>query len=67
MSTAKITIWDKVVGYLYWDERNNRALFEADEENIKTPFKDSIISGHFANARMLLMLGQRKSDWYGAF
>lgn len=38
MSTAKITIWDKVVGYLYWDERNNTALFEADEEYIKSHF-----------------------------
>lgn len=36
MSTAKITIWDKTVGYLYWDERNNTALFEADEEYINS-------------------------------
>lgn len=38
MSTAKITIWDKTVGYLYWDHTNNTALFEADEEYIQSSF-----------------------------
>ena len=38
MSTAKITIWDKVVGYLYWDDINHTAIFEADEEYIDAPF-----------------------------
>ena len=38
MSTAKITIWDKTIGYLYWDKPNHTALFEADEEYIKAPF-----------------------------
>ena len=38
MSAAKITIWDKTVGYLYWDDRNNNALFEADEEYIQSSF-----------------------------
>ncbi|GAB5472400.1 MAG: type II toxin-antitoxin system HipA family toxin [Maribacter sp.] len=38
MSTAKITIWDKTVGYLYWDNRNNTVLFEADEEYIQSYF-----------------------------
>ncbi|MCH2200170.1 MAG: type II toxin-antitoxin system HipA family toxin [Flavobacteriales bacterium] len=37
MSAAKITLWDTVIGYLYWDAQNNTALFEADEEYLKSP------------------------------
>lgn len=43
MSTAKITVWDTVVGYLFWDTRNNTALFEADEAYIKSPLNVSPI------------------------
>ncbi len=38
MSTAKVTIWDTTIGYLYWDDRNNTALFEAEKEYINAPF-----------------------------
>ncbi len=38
MSSAKITIWNTVVGYLYWDDRNNAAIFEADSEYLKAPY-----------------------------
>lgn len=38
MSSAKITIWNKVIGYLYWDDKNQSAIFEADEEYINAPF-----------------------------
>lgn len=37
MSTAKITLWDKTVGYLYWDGQNNTVLFEADKEYVESP------------------------------
>lgn len=38
MSTAKITIWDTVVGYLYWDGPNNAAIFETDEAYLNSSF-----------------------------
>lgn len=34
MSSAKITVWDKTVGYITWDEFNNTAIFESDQEYI---------------------------------
>ena len=36
MSSAKITIWDKVVGYLVWDAPNQTAIFESDEEYVNS-------------------------------
>lgn len=36
MSSAKIEIWDTTVGYLYWDEPNQTALFESDEAYIES-------------------------------
>ncbi len=30
MSTARIKIWDTIVGYLYWDAQNHTAIFETD-------------------------------------
>ncbi len=41
MSSAKITIWDKVVGYLVWDAPNQTAIFEAEESYINAPFNIS--------------------------
>lgn len=38
MSSAKITIWNKVVGYLVWDEPNQTAIFEADDDYLVAPF-----------------------------
>jgi len=38
MSSAKITIWDKIVGYIFWDDKNQSVIFEADEEYIQSPF-----------------------------
>ncbi|MCB0402455.1 MAG: type II toxin-antitoxin system HipA family toxin [Flavobacteriales bacterium] len=37
MSSAKITIWDTVVGYIAWDDRHNTAIFEAEKEYINSP------------------------------
>jgi serine/threonine-protein kinase HipA len=36
MSTVQVKIWNKVVGYLYWDEQNSTSVFEIDKE-----YKDS--------------------------
>jgi len=36
MSSAKIKIWNITVGYLYWDEPNQVALFEPDKEYINS-------------------------------
>lgn len=36
MSSAKIKIWNTTVGYLYWDGPNQTALFEPDEEYIRS-------------------------------
>lgn len=36
MSSAKIKIWDLTVGYLYWDDPNQTALFEPDESYINS-------------------------------
>lgn len=36
MSSARIKIWDKTIGYLYWDDPNNTAIFQADEEYIES-------------------------------
>jgi len=41
MSSAKITIWDKTVGYLVWDEANNTSIFEAESEYITANFNIS--------------------------
>lgn len=41
MSSSRITIWDKTVGYLIWDETNQTSLFEADDEYLKTDFNIS--------------------------
>ena len=38
MSSAKISIWNTTVGYISWDDRNNTAIFEADQEYIDAPF-----------------------------
>lgn len=38
MSVLKITVWDKTIGYLYWDAPNQTALFEADDAYINAPF-----------------------------
>ncbi len=60
MSTAKITIWDKTVGYIYWDELNNTALFEAEDEYIQSSFniapllhtdKEEALSGNDFNEK----------------
>jgi hypothetical protein len=38
MSVAQVKIWDKSVGYLYWDEPNRSAIFEIDETYADAPF-----------------------------
>jgi serine/threonine-protein kinase HipA len=43
MSSAKIRIWNTTVGYLYWDDPNQSALFEPDEEYINSPLNISPI------------------------
>lgn len=34
MSSAKITIWDKTVGYITWDEKHHTAIYESEKEYI---------------------------------
>ena len=41
MSSAKVTIWDKTVGYLVWDEASNTSIFEAENEYITANFNIS--------------------------
>lgn len=41
MSSAKITIWDTVVGYIVWDDSNQTAIFEADESYLNAGFSIS--------------------------
>ncbi|MFT4679558.1 MAG: serine/threonine-protein kinase HipA [Flavobacteriales bacterium] len=36
MSSAKIRIWNTTVGYLYWDDPNQTALFEPDAEYLNS-------------------------------
>ncbi len=36
MCSGKIKIWDKTVGYIYWDEPNQTALFEPEEEYLNS-------------------------------
>jgi len=36
MSSAKIKIWNTTVGYLYWDDPNQTALFEPDDEYVNS-------------------------------
>lgn len=43
MSSARITIWDKVVGYIAWDEQNNSAIFESESEYIDSAINISPI------------------------
>jgi len=38
MSVAQVKIWDKSIGYLYWDEPNRSAIFEIDETYADAPF-----------------------------
>ncbi|MEX2485355.1 MAG: type II toxin-antitoxin system HipA family toxin [Brumimicrobium sp.] len=54
MSSAKIKIRDTTVGYLFWDDPNQTALFEADQEYINSNFniapllhenKNEVLSG----------------------
>ncbi len=37
MSSAKITIWDTVVGYIAWDDQQNTAIFEPAAEYLDSP------------------------------
>jgi len=55
MSSAKITLWDKTVGYISWDELNNTAIFESDQEYIDSslnlspllhPNKENLLFGN---------------------
>ena len=41
MSSAKVTIWDKTVGYLIWDEASNTSIFETENEYITANFNIS--------------------------
>jgi serine/threonine-protein kinase HipA len=41
MSSAKITIWDTIVGYIVWDDSNQTAIFESDESYLKAGFSIS--------------------------
>jgi serine/threonine-protein kinase HipA len=38
MSVAKVNIWDKIVGYLYWDDQNQTAIFESDKSYFEADF-----------------------------
>lgn len=38
MSSAKVTIWDKVIGYLIWDEPNQTAIFESDDSYLEESY-----------------------------
>ncbi|MDG1148367.1 MAG: type II toxin-antitoxin system HipA family toxin [Crocinitomicaceae bacterium] len=61
MSSAKITIWDKIIGYIYWDDKNQSVIFEADEEYLQAPFNIAPII-HENKAEQLM--GQ---DFHGKF
>jgi serine/threonine-protein kinase HipA len=37
MSSIKITLWDTTIGYVYWDDKNNRSIVELDEKYQKSP------------------------------
>ena len=60
MSSAKITIWDTVVGYVVWDASNQTAIFESDENYLNAgftispllhPVKKDIINGSDYNKK----------------
>ena len=50
MSSAKITIWDKLVGYLVWDAPNQTAIFEADQSYVNSSFNISPLLHEDKNA-----------------
>lgn len=52
MSSAKIKIWNTTVGYLYWDDPNQTALFEPDEEYINSNINISPILHHDKTDRL---------------
>lgn len=37
MSSARIKIWDQIVGYITWDVTKQTAIFEADNEYVESP------------------------------
>jgi serine/threonine-protein kinase HipA len=37
MSSIKIKLWNKPIGYVYWDDKNNRSIVELDENYQKSP------------------------------
>jgi len=38
MSSAKVSIWNQTIGYLYWDTPNQVAIFEADDSYVDASF-----------------------------
>lgn len=38
MSSAKITLWDTLIGYIAWDQKQNTAVFESSEAYLDAPF-----------------------------
>ena len=57
MTALKVTLWDMVIGYLAWDEKNNTSIFESSNEYLGSPLniapfihpnkKDKLIGADF--------------------